>query len=178
MSHDHYGRSRTTAHCVRRERRRRVAHAGSVKPCGAQHKHAHAGSRTRVTSMGGLYDAATLRALMPAVWFRLIKIWAMLRQTQRRRRNTTSAQVRCHAVPCPNAFKVDMRATLVVAMRRANHVRRSARKPRRRACAPTRRVRASLAATARLAKRDPTRAQTAASRSLSHTPKFEKLAAP
>ena len=26
-------------------------------------KHAHAGSRTRVTSMGGLYDAATLRAL-------------------------------------------------------------------------------------------------------------------
>ena len=27
-------------------------------------KHAHAGSRTRVTSMGGLYDAATLRALV------------------------------------------------------------------------------------------------------------------
>ena len=26
-------------------------------------KHAHAGSRTRVTSMGGLYDAATLHAL-------------------------------------------------------------------------------------------------------------------
>ena len=26
--------------------------------------HAHAGSRTRVTSMGGLYDAATLRALV------------------------------------------------------------------------------------------------------------------
>ena len=25
---------------------------------------AHAGSRTRVTSMGGLYDAATLHALM------------------------------------------------------------------------------------------------------------------
>ena len=25
---------------------------------------AHAGSRTRVTSMGGLYDAATLRALL------------------------------------------------------------------------------------------------------------------
>ena len=29
--------------------------------------HAHAGSRTRVTSMGGLYDAATLRALVPGV---------------------------------------------------------------------------------------------------------------
>ena len=28
----------------------------------AQRQHAHAGSRTRVTSMGGLYDAATLRA--------------------------------------------------------------------------------------------------------------------
>ena len=27
---------------------------------------AHAGSRTRVTSMGGLYDAATLRALLHA----------------------------------------------------------------------------------------------------------------
>jgi hypothetical protein len=27
---------------------------------------AHAGSRTRVTSMGGLYDAATLRALAGA----------------------------------------------------------------------------------------------------------------
>ena len=27
-------------------------------------KTAHAGSRTRVTSMGGLYDAATLRALV------------------------------------------------------------------------------------------------------------------
>ena len=26
--------------------------------------HAHTGSRTRVTSMGGLYDAATLRALL------------------------------------------------------------------------------------------------------------------
>ena len=26
--------------------------------------HAHAGSRTRVTSMGGLYDAATLHALV------------------------------------------------------------------------------------------------------------------
>ena len=29
-------------------------------------KHAHAGSRTRVTSMGGLYDAATLHALLHA----------------------------------------------------------------------------------------------------------------
>ena len=28
-------------------------------------KTAHAGSRTRVTSMGGLYDAATLHVLMP-----------------------------------------------------------------------------------------------------------------
>ena len=28
---------------------------------------AHAGSRTRVTSMGGLYDAATLRALMVSI---------------------------------------------------------------------------------------------------------------
>ena len=32
--------------------------------CLADKEHAHAGSRTRVTSMGGLYDAATLRALM------------------------------------------------------------------------------------------------------------------
>ena len=30
----------------------------------AHGKYAHAGSRTRVTSMGGLYDAATLRALI------------------------------------------------------------------------------------------------------------------
>ena len=29
-------------------------------------RNAHAGSRTRVTSMGGLYDAATLRALTRA----------------------------------------------------------------------------------------------------------------
>ena len=36
--------------------------AAMVPPDGAN---AHAGSRTRVTSMGGLYDAATLRALMP-----------------------------------------------------------------------------------------------------------------
>ena len=28
-----------------------------------KHKNAHAGSRTRVTSMGGLYDTATLHAL-------------------------------------------------------------------------------------------------------------------
>ena len=28
------------------------------------HENAHAGSRTRVTSMGGLYDAATLHALV------------------------------------------------------------------------------------------------------------------
>ena len=32
----------------------------------AHGKYAHAGSRTRVTSMGGLYDAATLRALLNA----------------------------------------------------------------------------------------------------------------
>ena len=31
-------------------------------------KNAHAGSRTRVTSMGGLYDAATLRALVAEVF--------------------------------------------------------------------------------------------------------------
>ena len=30
---------------------------------GQNRAYAHAGSRTRVTSMGGLYDAATLRAL-------------------------------------------------------------------------------------------------------------------
>ena len=32
--------------------------------CGAFIIHAHAGSRARVTSMGGLYDAATLHALL------------------------------------------------------------------------------------------------------------------
>ena len=33
----------------------------------AAQKHAHAGSRTRVTSMGGLYDTVTLRALATKV---------------------------------------------------------------------------------------------------------------
>ena len=31
--------------------------------------HAHAGSQTRVTSMGGLYDTATLRALLLTMHF-------------------------------------------------------------------------------------------------------------
>ena len=35
------------------------------------YKNAHAGSRTRVTSMGGLYDTATLHALTHA--FRIAK---------------------------------------------------------------------------------------------------------
>ena len=38
--------------------------AAMVPPDGAN---AHAGSRTRVTSMGGLYDAATLRAPVTSV---------------------------------------------------------------------------------------------------------------
>ena len=40
-------------------------------------KTAHAGSRTRVTSMGGLYDAATLRALLNADWPFVQKVWRM-----------------------------------------------------------------------------------------------------
>ena len=38
-------------------------------PCTSGHlaRSAHAGSRTRVTSMGGLYDAATLRALLESL---------------------------------------------------------------------------------------------------------------
>ena len=39
-----------------------IARRGEAALC--VKKSAHAGSRTRVTSMGGLYDAATLRALM------------------------------------------------------------------------------------------------------------------
>ena len=34
----------------------------STRKCARRQKYAHAGSRTRVTSMGGLYDAATLHA--------------------------------------------------------------------------------------------------------------------
>ena len=37
--------------------------------CRAPGKYAHAGSRTRVTSMGGLYDAATLHA---PCWLRVL----------------------------------------------------------------------------------------------------------
>ena len=36
------------------------------------HHSAHAGSRTRVTSMGGLYDAATLHALCHSITDRLL----------------------------------------------------------------------------------------------------------
>ena len=50
------GASATLRHCC----------AESTGPCTTGHPacSAHAGSRTRVTSMGGLYDAATLRALL------------------------------------------------------------------------------------------------------------------
>ena len=37
---------------------------GGVNPFERAEITAHAGSRTRVTSMGGLYDAATLHALL------------------------------------------------------------------------------------------------------------------
>ena len=39
-------------------------HRCSIQVDAPETDHAHAGSRARVTSMGGLYDAATLRALM------------------------------------------------------------------------------------------------------------------
>ena len=35
---------------------------------------AHAGNRTRVTSMGGLYDTTTLRALVPTTLIQNLKI--------------------------------------------------------------------------------------------------------
>ena len=40
-------------------------------------ENAHAGSRTRVTSMGGLYDAATLRALVAEAFSFKLKEHAM-----------------------------------------------------------------------------------------------------
>ena len=40
--------------------------------------HAHAGSRTRVTSMGGLYDAATLRAQVCVVRKRVYQMYCCL----------------------------------------------------------------------------------------------------
>ena len=43
----------------------RVAKPAPTRKVWPRRLNAHAGSRTRVTSMGGLYDTATLRALTP-----------------------------------------------------------------------------------------------------------------
>ena len=91
--------------------------------------------------------------------------------------NTTPARVCCQVVPCPNAFKVDMRATV----ESGGGVTTAGADPRANddgARVSARRVRATFAKTEGRAKRAPTCAQTAVSRSLRHTPKFQKLAAP
>jgi hypothetical protein len=63
------------AHCERREMQ---GSGMDRKHPGKHHKNetvtrnAHAGSRTRVTSMGGLYDAATLHALLLSLYARVL----------------------------------------------------------------------------------------------------------
>ena len=162
---------------VSRERHWRVTHVRSAKPRGVQRTHAHAGSRTRVTSMGGLYDAATLRAPMPAVGPPSREIWAFVGKSSAAGGNTTPAHVCCQTGTCPNAFNVDMRATVEL----GGGVTAACADPRANdggALVSARRVRATFAKTEGRAKRAPTCAQTAVSRSLRHTPKFQKLAAP
>ena len=138
--------------------------------------YAHAGSRTRVTSMGGLYDAATLRAPMPAVGPPSREIWAFVGKSSAAGGNTTPAHVCCQTGTCPNAFNVDMRATVELGWSNSR-VRRSARKRRRRTRVGATRSR-NFREDRRASKHAPTCAQTAVWRSLRHTPKFQKLAAP
>ena len=149
---------------VSRERNWRVTHVRSAKPCGVQRTHAHAGSRTRVTSMGGLYDAATLRAPMPAVGPPSGEIWTFVGKSSAAGGNTTPAHVCCQTGTCPNAFNVDMRATVELGWGNSR-VRRSARKRRRRTRVGATRSR-NFREDRRASKHAPTCAQTAVWRSL------------
>ena len=82
-----------------------------VRPICCRHRcrlgNAHAGSRTRVTSMGGLYDAATLRARNDALKQQKMSMWTYCGCEEKSKARSVDAAfvLRVLAHPSQGAFR-------------------------------------------------------------------------